>query len=81
MNYQTEFQQYNTSFKIVANCNVITFVNQGAATVYINNYPLVAGGNIQVAGNPGEVDKTEYRVNMGTTSGSVWVIRKVDQVK
>lgn len=79
-NYQTEFQQYNKSFNLKANCNVITFVNNGGGIVYVNNYPLAAsGGTVQIAGNAGELDVTEYKVNMGASSGDVWVIRKIDQ--
>lgn len=78
--YITEFQQYNTNFKIVGNCNAITFVNNGGSIVYVNNYPLAAsGGTVTIAGNAGEVDVTPYNVTIGASSGNVWVIRKIDQ--
>lgn len=81
-NYKTEFQQYNTSFTVVGNCNVITFINLGSGTVYVNNYPLAAGtGTLQIAGNAGEVDLTSYQVKTGSASANVWVIRKIDQSK
>lgn len=82
VSYKTEIQSFNTSFNMKANCNVITFINNGGSAVYVNNYPLAgSGGTLQIAGNAGEIDVTEYRVNMGTISGDVWVIRKVDQFK
>ncbi len=79
--YKTEFQQYNTSQNITANCNVITFINNGGSIIYVNNYPLAAsGGSLQVAGNAGELDTTMYKVNCGSNAGNFWVIKKVDQV-
>lgn len=78
--YTTEIQQYNKSFNVVGNCNVITFINNGGAAVTVNNYPLAAsGGVLQIAGNAGELDITSYSIVIPPAGGDVWVIKKVDQ--
>lgn len=77
--YRTEIAYYTTNQRIIANCNVITFVNNSAFTIYINNFPIVANGTFSIAGNNDEIDITEYAIDFqGATNGAVYVIKKIN---
>ncbi len=64
----------------MANCNAITFLNNGASTVLINNFPLLPGIGIAFEGNQWEINKTHYRITFtGTGVNSCWIFRKTYQ--
>ena len=78
--YTTEIQYYTTNQRVIGNCNVITFVNTGTITFYINNFPVTAGNSFSIAGNQDEVDLTEYLIDFkGSLVGEVYVIKKVNR--
>ena len=78
--YTTEIQYYTSNQRIIANCNVITFVNTGIITLYVNNFPVTAGNTFSIAGNQDEIDLTEYNIDFrGSTTGEVYVIKKVNR--
>jgi len=79
--YKTEFANYQQTIKIPSNCNVITFVNNSTTVSFnVNNFPVLPGASFSVAGNEGEIDETEYNIDFGTTTtGSCWVIKKINQ--
>lgn len=78
MKYRTEVYSYFNSIRVKADSNAI-FIKNTSATVplYINNV-LVAPGNIfTVSGNEGEVDVTEYFIDMKGLQGEVLIIKKI----
>ena len=75
--YKIEVMQYNTTRKIAAACNAITFYNSGTITVLVQTIPLVSGATLSIQGNANEIDLTEYQIDFGTaTNGVLTVIRK-----
>jgi hypothetical protein len=76
-NYKTEMQTYTqTELDVDSFCNDILFYNGAAATVYINSFPVAAGGTLIVTGNEGEINTTKYKLSFNGGTGSVYVIRK-----
>lgn len=71
-------QQYQQSTSFVPGSNAITFINNGLASVTINNIPLAVGASLAIEGNENEVDVTRYSLDFGTsTNGNVLVIQKM----
>lgn len=78
--YKIDIQQYANNQLVISNCNAITFINNGATSVLINNIPLAAGANLSIQGNADELDTTEYNITVGTsTTANVIVIKKMNQ--
>ena len=78
LKFRNEVQQYFESQRIASNCNAI-FIKNTSATVplYVNNV-LVAPCNIfTVSGNEGEIDTTEYFIDMKGLQGQVLIIKKM----
>lgn len=75
--YKVDVVQYTKNERIFSNCNAITFINTGPVTVLVNNIPLVTNANLVIAGNAGEMDITEYRIDFNlATTGILTVLRK-----
>lgn len=75
--YKNEILFYFNSIKLQGgSCNAITFYNGGASTIRINNFPLIPGDSISYEGNFGEVDMTDYNIEM-PSGGALWVLKKV----
>lgn len=78
--FRIELYQYQQNTSLQSNCNNITFINNGATTIQINNFNIVAGGQLQIGGNADEIDTTTYQINFqGATNGNVAVIKKIFQ--
>ena len=78
--YKIDIQQYTNNQLVISNCNAITFINNGATDVLINNIPLVVGANLSIQGNADELDTTEYNITVGvSTTANVIVIKKMNQ--
>lgn len=76
--FRIELYQYQQNYSIASNCNNITFINNGASTIQVNNFNLVAGASLSIGGNADEVDTTVYQLNFnGATNGNVSVIKKI----
>ena len=76
--YRIEIQQYQQNYNVTSQCNNITFINNGASTIQINNFNLVAGASLSIGGNENEIDTTVYQLNFqGATNGNVSVIKKI----
>jgi hypothetical protein len=76
--FRIELYQYQQNFSIGSNCNNITFINNGASTIQINSFNLVAGASLSIGGNENEIDTTVYQLNFnGNTNGNVAVIKKI----
>lgn len=76
--FRIELYQYQQNYSVASNCNNITFINNGASTIQINNFNLVAGATLQIGGNESEIDTTVYQLNFqGATNGNVSVIKKI----
>jgi hypothetical protein len=76
--FRIELYQYQQNTSIGSNCNNITFINNGVATIQINNFNLVAGASLSIGGNENEIDTTVYQLNFqGATNGNVAVIKKI----
>jgi hypothetical protein len=70
--------QYQESITFIPGSNAITFINNGATTVTVNNIPLAVGASLSIEGNENEIDTTQYNLNFGTsTTGNVLVIQKM----
>lgn len=78
--YENYFLQYETAQKIFSNhlTNAMVFINKGAETAYVNNFPLATNDSLAITGNQNEVDETTYDINFSTGGGTqqLWVIRK-----
>lgn len=71
-------QQYQQSTSFVPGSNAITFINNGASVVLLNNIPLAVGASLSIEGNINEIDTTQYTLNFGTaTNGNILVIQKM----
>jgi hypothetical protein len=78
--FRIELYQYQQTTSLQSNCNNITFINNGATTIQINNFNVVAGASLQIGGNENEIDTTIYQLNFqGATNGNVAVIKKIYQ--
>lgn len=75
--YRLIFENYNDNYRLISNCNAMTFINNGTATLYVNNFPIAAGASLATEGNENEEDVTEYNINFGGTLGDLWVIKKI----
>jgi len=75
--YRTLFENYQDSVRLYSNCAGITFINNGLATVYVNNFPVAGGASLSIDANENEEDVTEYQVNFAGSTGDLWVIKRV----
>ena len=76
--FRVELYQYQQNYSIASNCNNITFINNGASTIQINAFNLIAGSSLSIGGNENEIDTTVYQLNFqGATNGNVAVIKKI----
>jgi len=86
MKYRNNLKRYIKSGAIDQgdNINAITFINVGTSVVTINrvlklNPPqagAVIGDSLEIAGNEGEIDLTNYRVDFATGVGELVTITK-----
>lgn len=76
--FRTEIQQYFTSQRVSSNCNAI-FIKNTSATVpfYVNNVLVPPNNIFTVSGNEGEIDTTEYFIDMKGAQGQVLIIKKM----
>ena len=75
--YRIELAQYTENQRVTSSCNAITFINNGVTTILVNNFPVVAGASLDISGNAGEIDVTEYQLNFLGVIGNMWVIKKM----
>ena len=76
-NFKTELQAYTENeLDVDSFCNDIIFYNDAASTVYVNGFPVAAGGTLSISGNEGEINTTKYKLSFNGGTGSVYVIRK-----
>ena len=76
--FRIELYQYQQNYSIASNCNNITFINNGASTIQINAFNLIAGSSLSIGGHENEIDTTVYQLNFqGATNGNVAVIKKI----
>lgn len=77
--YKTETQSYQApqDIDVDSMCIDILFYNNTAATVYVNGFPLVGGGTLEITGNENELNTTKYKLSWnGALTGEVVVIRR-----
>jgi len=76
-NFRTEMQAYTEAqLDVDSFCNDILFYNGAAATVYVNGFPVAAGGTLIITGNEGEINTTKYKLSFNGETGTVYVVRK-----
>lgn len=75
--YYTEVLQYTSNYNLQSHCNAISFTNTGTTIAYINKYALAIGATLNISGNFGEIDTTEYKLNFPANTGEITVIRKI----
>jgi hypothetical protein len=76
--FTEEYQTYNAPSEIRAECNAITFINNGTSNVQINGINLVPGAQLVSLGNEGEFNVTRYRLSFSGAGNEVCtVIRKI----
>ena len=79
INFKTETQTYQapTDIDVDSICIDILFYNNTASTVYVNGFPLVGGGTLEITGNENELNTTKYKLSWnGALTGEVVVIRR-----
>lgn len=77
MNYVWKHQSVTPEIASVpAVCNRIIFINKGTKVAYINDYPMNPLESIELPGELGEQDKTNYKIAFAGGPGvalvSVW---------
>ena len=78
--YYVTAEQYNTNDKIFSNCNSILFINSGTVQVSVLGVVLQPAQSLEVQGNRGELDTTQYIVSFPTpqnVGNLLTVIRKL----
>lgn len=65
--YDVNFTTYDRNGFITTNCNSITFINYGTATVYIDNsLTLSQGQSLSIEGNAGELINRQFLLTFQT---------------
>lgn len=79
VNYKTDFLTITQNQDVRSDCADITFFNQGAATVILNNtLSIPALSSISFTANAGEIDRTIYNVRFqGSGIANLIVFRKI----
>jgi len=80
-NYKIDFLSYTDDNSVRSDCADITFVNNGATTIILNNTISIApGSSLSLAANAGEIDRTIYNfyfITSGTRAKRLVVFRKI----
>lgn len=77
--YYVTAEQYNTNDKIYSNCNSMLFINTGTVAVSIFGVTLQPVQSLEIQGNRGEIDTTQYIIRFPTPQNAgneLTVIRK-----
>lgn len=61
---------------VASNCNSIMFINKGAVTVYVEEFPLGQNESLVIDGNAGEFCTRTFKIKNNQLS-KLWVIRKI----
>lgn len=79
--YKFDILTYYTNDSVRSDCADITFYNQGATAVILNNsIRIPAGASLSLSANFNEIDRTIYTfyfIASGTASQKLVVFRKV----
>ena len=77
-NFITQTQSYDSSNTDVdSNCADILFFNDTLATVFVDGFPIAAGGSLSIESNEDETNVTKYKISFGSgNTGLVYVTRK-----
>lgn len=78
--YYVDMQQYFTNEKIYSDCNSILFINTGTQAVNIQGVVLQQTQSLEIQGNRGEIDTTQYIISFPTpnnTGNNLTVVRKI----
>lgn len=76
--FKQDFLLLTSNNYVTSNCGDITFYNQGATNVTINNTLVLRPfGSISLSANAGELDTTIYNFVFDTNIGSLVVVRKI----
>lgn len=79
--FYVEFKNYYNSQKVSSDCNDITFLNLGLNPVVIcGSVTLQQNQSLQISGNRGEIDYTEYDIVFSayaSPNNNLVVIRKL----
>lgn len=78
--YYVETKVYYTTANIGSDCNDITFINGGTTNLVISDVPLLPNQSLEISGNSGEIDTTQYQLTFATpinTGNLLIVIRKL----
>lgn len=76
--FVTEVQAYHSpsDIDIDSMCIDIIFYNDTAGLIFINGWPVAAGGTYSISGNEKELNTTKYKVSYNGNSGTVYVSRR-----
>lgn len=78
--YYVETKVFYTTANIGSDCNDITFINKGTTNLVVGEVPLFPNQSLQISGNRGEIDTTQYQLTFATpinTGNLLIVIRKL----
>lgn len=84
--FSIQIKGYRTSGLVDSpiNVNSTTFVNNGTATVLINNeFLLAVGDSLKIEGNENEIDVTKYKLTFETPAGGLVTVftKQFNEVK
>ena len=79
--YKIDFLSYTDDNSVRSDCADISFFNNGATTIILNNTLSIApGSSLSLEANAGEIDRTIYNfyfVTSGTRAKRLIVFRKI----
>jgi hypothetical protein len=79
--YKIDFLTFTTDGQVKSDCADITFYNNGATNIILNNSVLITPGNsLSLAANFNEIDLTLYQfyfIPSGTRVNKLVVFRKI----
>lgn len=79
--YYYEAQQIDEQIlQVAANCSGLMFVNQNTFTIYVNNFPLLAGSTLVLdPQNADDIDTSIYRIGWGSNTGLLYIMKRIYQ--
>jgi hypothetical protein len=78
--FYVETKIFTTNNKILSDCNDITFYNTGSVNVIVNDLTLIPNQTLQISGNAGEIDTTQYTFTFPTPNdpaNQITILRKL----
>ncbi len=77
--YYYECQQIDQQIvQVASNCSGLMFINQNLFTIYVNNFPLLAGATLVLdPQNANDIDTSVYSIGWGSNSGNLNIFKRI----